>query len=292
MFFNIFKHALSHASLQTKQVLLLLQQYHHGCFLGCVWLSQCGWFQISHEMYRCVCMLSIASATCCAMLCLCSLQAKGLRPQLFLSAEHFEAASGQPLLLAPSAPALESDSTLAATQDATTTTSSSSKGKAGSSLKGRRSSIVPQAARQILEVFVLDKHELNAKLDQQQQRQGGRVSAAAGQGNSSSSIDADPVQEQIEQLGLAMAVLTTFTRLLELKMIAMEGEEGTGSLEADLQQLGNAADDGSAAWRRHCLLYRAGQKALVRSYITAARSELQDTLAELQALMEARGDLL
>jgi len=39
-------------------------------------------------------------------------------------------------------------------------------------------------------------------------------------------------------------------------------------------------------WKKACLLYRVGQKQLVRDYLKAARQELQDTLVELQALME------
>jgi len=53
--------------------------------------------------------------------------------------------------------------------------------------------------------------------------------AGGSSSSSSSSPDApDAVQHRIEQLGLEMAVLTTFVRLLELKMIQMEGDEGTG----------------------------------------------------------------
>jgi hypothetical protein len=164
--------------------------------------------------------------------------------------------------------------------------------------KQRHSSIVPDAARQVLEVFVLDKRELAAAL-----------AGSGSSSSSSSSSTADPVQQKMQQLGLQMAILTTFARLLELKMLQMEGDKGTGPLETDLQLLATAdataeqagssgsdsnstwGDAGSAlpTWKRHCLLYRAGQKALVRSYITATRAELQDTLAELQALMEANG---
>lgn len=43
-------------------------------------------------------------------------------------------------------------------------------------------------------------------------------------------------------------------------------------------------------WLRSCLLYRIGQKQLVRGYLAAARKELQETLTELQGLMESRGE--
>lgn len=223
------------------------------------------------------------------------MQAKGLRPQLFLSANHFESATGQPLLVSPVAPVPESDSSSAAADSGSSAGSSSKQARTR-----RRSSVVPDAARQVLEVFVLDRHELAAAFEQLHQ-------PGAADSSSSSGGD-DPVQMKMQQLGLQMAILTTFARLLELKMIAMEGEEGTGSLESDLVQLaaadateqqqhagsngcgtGDNGSNGLPVWKRNCLLYRAGQKALVRSYITAARAELQDTLAELQALMEANG---
>jgi hypothetical protein len=249
--------------------------------------------------------LLISNITCPAIcVCVVLCQAKGMRPQLFLTASHLEAATGQPLLLAPEAPAPEADSRTAAAAE--NISSSSSSKKRGSS---RRCSIVPDAARQVLEVFVLDKRELASAL---QQQQSGAAAAAAGS-NGSNGSNGDPVHERLQQLGLDMAVLTTFARLLELKLIAMEGEDGTGPLEEDIQQLAAAAaaaaeqqrqsgsrggvwggsegGEGASvpAWKRACLLYRSGQKALVRSYINAARAELQDTLTELQALMEANG---
>jgi hypothetical protein len=45
-------------------------------------------------------------------------------------------------------------------------------------------------------------------------------------------------------------------------------------------------------WKKACLLYRVGQKQLVRDYLKAARQELQDTLVELQALMEVTGTFI
>lgn len=151
-------------------------------------------------------------------------------------------------------------------------------------------------------MFVLDRAELAAAASAAQamgQQQG--VASALGSSSSSSSRarqpdeEDDAVQRHIEQLGLSMAVLTTFVRLLELKMISMEGPEGTGALEADLQQMQEQEQQRREAakpsWLRHCLHYRAGQKALVRGYLTEGRAELQDTLKELQALLELRGEL-
>ena len=41
--------------------------------------------------------------------------------------------------------------------------------------------------------------------------------------------------DAVEQSGERMAVLTTLVGLLELKHLQMEGEDGTGSLESDIQ---------------------------------------------------------
>ncbi|KAF6263984.1 hypothetical protein COO60DRAFT_266676 [Scenedesmus sp. NREL 46B-D3] len=144
------------------------------------------------------------------------LQARGLMPQLFLSAAH-----------------------LASHQQA-----AAAKGSCGTR---RRGSIIPAAAREVLEVFVMQKRELFAALqgaeEQQQSAAASSPTAAAPAGSTVSSSSSsssssgrsdnegnvvDEVQARIEALGMSMAVLTTFVRLLELKVIQMEGEEGTG----------------------------------------------------------------
>lgn len=44
-----------------------------------------------------------------------------------------------------------------------------------------------------------------------------------------------PVLPAVEESGERMAVLTTLVGLLELKHLKLEGESGTGSLEADMK---------------------------------------------------------
>lgn len=41
----------------------------------------------------------------------------------------------------------------------------------------------------------------------------------------------------VEESGLCMAALTTLVRLLEMKVVEMEGEDGTGTLEEDIKLL-------------------------------------------------------
>lgn len=43
------------------------------------------------------------------------------------------------------------------------------------------------------------------------------------------------VRRAVEELGERMAVLTTLVGLLELKYLQLEGEDGTGSLESDIE---------------------------------------------------------
>jgi hypothetical protein len=161
--------------------------------------------------------------TCLLVVYCVGVQVKGLRPQLFLSASHLI-------------------NVLAG------------KAKAPSS-RSSNCSVIPAAARDVITVFVMQSQELYALLHQQQQKQQGQDDDSgsgsgsnssgsstmglghqdalqlAGSSSSSSSDDdaPDAVQHRIEQLGLNMAVLTTFVRLLELKMIQMEGDEGTGA---------------------------------------------------------------
>jgi hypothetical protein len=131
------------------------------------------------------------------------LQARGLTPQLFLSASH-----------------------LANHQQAVAVARSSSSSSARS-----RGSIIPAAAREVLEVFVMQKQELLVELQAAQQLQHGSTASSLTSSSSQSDIESnvnDEIQARIEALGLSMAVLTTLVRLLELKLIQMEGEEGTG----------------------------------------------------------------
>jgi hypothetical protein len=108
--------------------------------------------------------------------------------------------------------------------------------------------------------------------------------AAAGASGSTPAASA-----RVDALGADMAVITTFVRLLELQAARLEGaDEGSGPLEDDLAALrGGGGDSELPSWRRACVVYRAGQKALVRAYLVRARRELQDTLGELQRAVAA-----
>jgi hypothetical protein len=93
---------------------------------------------------------------------------------------------------------------------------------------------------------------------------------------------------RVERLGAEMALITTLVRLLELKVVELEGEEeGTGPLEGDEVRLEEQGGGRLAPWLRSCLLYRAGQKRLARGWLAAARRELQETLGALRAAEEA-----
>jgi hypothetical protein len=149
-------------------------------------------------------MLSNAAHLCILL----SMQARGLTPQLFLSASH-----------------LTNHQQAAAAKDG------------GSSSTRRHSSIIPAAAREVLEVFVMQKKELFVDLQAAERQQNpaaassqtsaGSALSSSSQSDSESNVNGE-IQARIEALGLSMAVLTTFVRLLELKLVQMEGEEGTG----------------------------------------------------------------
>jgi len=133
---------------------------------------------------------------------------------------------------------------------------------------GRAPLQLPDEAWDTLEVFVLSKRELAAAIESLDDGDsdgdgGGRVARRGG-------APAEP--------GRRMAVLSTLVRLLEMRVEALEGEEGTGPLEADLQAL---ADGAVAPKLRHALVYRAAQKRMAREYLLAVRAALQDVMREL-----------
>ncbi len=92
-------------------------------------------------------------------------------------------------------------------------------------------------------------------------------------------------------------------RLLEIKLVEMEGkEQGTGSLEDDerllaaharaVQQQPGASSQGWLPFRRLCaVVYRAGQKRVVRAHLVGARQELKEVMALLARAQDAQADL-
>jgi hypothetical protein len=191
------------------------------------------------------------------------LQARGLRPQLFLSASRLAA-------LQEGAPGRER----------------------GSALDGD--------ARRVLEAFVMSPAELAARLDALERGGGGgggddddeEWPAGGGEGRPAGSGAGAGARAaaaaRVERLGAEMALITTLVRLLELKVVELEGEEeGTGPLEGDEVRLEEQGGGRLAPWLRSCLLYRAGQKRLARGWLAAARRELQETLGALRAAEEA-----
>ncbi|GBF87660.1 hypothetical protein Rsub_00371 [Raphidocelis subcapitata] len=146
-------------------------------------------------------------------------------------------------------------------------------------------SALPSEARAVLEAFIMPPEQVAARLDALG-RGGDEAAAAAAVSGAAAAGEAEGVTQRVERLGNEMALITTLVRLLELRVLALEGdEEGTGPLEADEARL---AADGPllAPWLRACLLYRMGQKALARAYLAAARHELQDTMRALRAAVD------
>lgn len=209
------------------------------------------------------------------------LQARGLKPQVFLSAAYLAQ-------LADGAPGRQ-----------------------------HRRALTPEV-RRVLEVFVYPPEEVARRLelleqqgveeeqaaaDGEQRRGsgsgagsraggsaggsgGGSTGGSAG-GSGGGSAGGSGATERVERLGEDMALITTLVRLLELRVLELEAEEeGTGPLEADEARLVEGAGK-LAPWLSSCLLYRVGQKRLARGYLAVARRELQTTLGALQAAMEA-----
>jgi hypothetical protein len=242
--------------------------------------------------------------------CVHPLQAQGLRPQLFLTRSHLN--------------------TLDAQQQKRTSTRRSPS-------PGSSSTCIPEQAQQVLSVFVLSARELQPRLQQLQREvhatggvavappssPGGKQTTSSSSSSGSRRGDSSKLQQAsalVEELGVHMAMITTFVRLLELQLLRLEGPEGTGPLEQDeqlLQQLldqvasssGGSTDTGKTgrtptaaaaagvgaqraagaasaagdAWLRSCVAYRVGQKQLVRGYLRHATAELNDTMAALTA---------
>ncbi len=88
-----------------------------------------------------------------------------------------------------------------------------------------------------------------------------------------------------------MAVLTTFVKLVEYKVLELEGrDDGTGPLENDqqlLEELEDAAAAGAGPAVSHRMLdalrYRVAQKQIAREYLRLGREALQQVMVVLAA---------
>ncbi|GLC33172.1 hypothetical protein PLESTB_000362900 [Pleodorina starrii] len=258
------------------------------------------------------------------------LQAYGLRPQFFLP---------HPDQVSPSATAASKSGGKAPGSTASTSRragSSSSGGSGGGSGSAATDSDAAEAPAlhlpgevlDTLEVFVLNFQELAVRSKALQARMEERRTARAAGTPLAAMSQHSPVldlaslrgryermsgaelRHYLQALGLRMATLTTFIRLLEIKVTELEGSEGTGSLEDDERLLASMAQqqqqqpagqpvagqqphDGGHGQRRlrAALVYRMGQKRLGRAWLVRAKGELT-TLLALMRDMQSRQDAL
>lgn len=138
--------------------------------------------------------------------------------------------------------------------------------------------IFPPNVYETLEAFVLEEDEVREELN-----------AGKPLGNSGHS--------EIASSGLRMAILTTATRLLEVKLDELESfSNGTGPLEVDLKLLENIQQEkenttamphsGPTNHQMVALYHRIEQKRLVREYLNIFNDELKEEMKHLNQLNE------
>ncbi|CAD7704284.1 unnamed protein product [Ostreobium quekettii] len=175
------------------------------------------------------------------------LRSYGLKPQFFLP-------NGEALHLAKS--------------KATELADLRAKGRLAGSLRG----VFPDRMWKVLEVFVMEPEEVASRLGESSPGSQGMGRSIPKKGGN------------LRDLGLEMAAATTLVRLLEMKMVEMEGPEGTGRLEDDIKIIEEANSGAStmsqSKWS--CLVYRAQQKHLVREWLDVSGRHLQDVMNRLE----------
>ncbi|KAG2450452.1 hypothetical protein HYH02_004954 [Chlamydomonas schloesseri] len=281
------------------------------------------------------------------------LQAYGLRPQFFLphpdsvagpAADGLASSSGGSSSSSKSSKKQSSGKAAAADGAASATGSGAGASAAEADEAAAAASqpplVLPGDVLDTLEVFVLNFQELaHRSKTLQSQMEEHRAARAAGSplaavAQHSPVLDLAALRSRMPRLGvpelrhylaslgLRMATLTAFIRLLEIKVVELEGEaEGTGSLEQDealfarldaeaaasldkdapgklvypqppgeqQQQQQQQQQQGQERKRRlrAALVYRMGQKQLARAWLVRAKAELTNLLA-LMRDMEAR----
>jgi len=138
---------------------------------------------------------------------------------------------------------------------------------------------LPRGVMETLEVFVMEKKDVLAELNNQEGEEvhtrGAAADRAPGNSRGVHSLS------EIESSGLRLALLTTLVRLLELKIKELEGT--TGPLEAD-EKLFEEAKLKLNAQQRAALIYRSGQKRLARQYLVYGNALLQQEMRHLRDL--------
>lgn len=131
--------------------------------------------------------------------------------------------------------------------------------------EGRLQQVLPDTARRVLQILVMTEKEIDA-MEGSKDLQSSGLSCR-------------------ERLGIDLAVYTSFCKLLVLHLDAMEGAEGTGPLDDDLALIQKGRDAmGRAQW--DCLVYRAGQKRILRQYLHEANAKLVQVTEEMKECMQ------
>lgn len=138
---------------------------------------------------------------------------------------------------------------------------------------------LPVGTVETLEVFVMEPRTLAQELEVAYAGEGEGTSRAGGSVAGGGQLG----MSDMERSGLRMALLTTLVRLLELKVLELEGtESGSGPLQADLQLLHSGTQ--LTAPQAAALKYRSGQKRLAREYLVRANALLGLEMRHLQGL--------
>ena len=134
---------------------------------------------------------------------------------------------------------------------------------------------LPQGVMETLEVFVMDKKDVEAELEVEE-----ASGSAAGR---PPNVPGAHSMGEMESSGLRLALLTALVRLLELKVRELEmSETGTGSIDVDEKLLKDA--QGLNPRQQMAVIYRLGQKRLARRYMLYANALLQQEMRHLRSL--------
>lgn len=199
------------------------------------------------------------------------LKRRGLKPQLFLPSDALPADKQAPAPAATSPAPPSSSKSSRASQPGTSDSASGGSAGGGSvvAATGWRTQL-PAQLWPVLEVLVLREQELVDCL------------AALERPD----LAPAPPSPSSPDLGLQLGMTSTLVRLLEQRVVELEGESGTGTWEADCALLEAWAQTHPASQhtpssevrRYNALVYRTEQKRLAREYLVLARKEMQALL--------------
>lgn len=135
--------------------------------------------------------------------------------------------------------------------------------------------LFPSEVWRVLEAFVLQPHEVEEEMKN-------LLSSSEEEQNAS-------LMDTSSDIGLHMSKVSTLIFLLKRKLNELEGSNGTGSLESDIEMLEAIRKGKESTSQWSTLVYRAEQKHLTREWLCISEIHMQEVMSQMKNFQGKKG---